>query len=98
DTTLKGPSVPAVSRGRLVVRFTLSRAAKVRLRIETRTGVTMRDLPPASLPAGAQQVVWDGRLPQGTRAYAGTYVAHVFGTSAVGTSDLSMTFAFRRGA
>jgi hypothetical protein len=96
DTTLKGVSVPAVSRGRLTVRFTLSRAAKVRLRIETRTGVTMRDLPPASLPAGAQQVVWDGRLPQGTRAYGGTYVAHLFVTSAVGTSDLAVPFGFRR--
>jgi Phosphodiester glycosidase/FlgD Ig-like domain len=96
DTTLKGLTVPALARGRLTVRFTLSRPAKVRLRIETRTGVTMRDLPPASLPAGAQQVVWDGRLPQGTRAYGGSYVAHVFVTSTVGTSDLATPFAFRR--
>ena len=97
DTTLKGLSVPAVSRGRLTVRFTLSRPARVRLRIETRTGVTMRELGTAAMPAGAQQVIWDGRLPQGTRAYAGTYVAHVFVTSTVGTSDLSAPFAFRRG-
>jgi hypothetical protein len=97
DTTLKGLSVPALSRGRLTVRFTLSRPARVRLRIETRTGVTMRDLPPAGLPAGAQGLVWDGRLPQGTRAYGGTYVAHVSVTSTVGTSDLAVPFAFRRG-
>src|SRR5439155_6514281 len=43
DTTLKGLSVPALSHGRLTVSFTLSRPAKVRLRIETRNGVTMRD-------------------------------------------------------
>jgi hypothetical protein len=98
DTTLKGLSVPALSRGRLTVRFTLSRPARLRLRIETRSGVTMRDLPPASLPAGVQQIVWDGRLPQGTRAYGGTYVAHVFVTSTVGTSDLALPFVFRRGA
>jgi len=98
DTTLKRLAVPALSSGRLAVRFALSRPAKVRLRIETRTGVTMRDLPPANLPTGPQQVVWDGRLPQGTRAYAGTYVAHVFVTSTVGTSDLTVPFAFRRGA
>jgi hypothetical protein len=98
DVTLKGLAVPALSRGQLTVRFTLARPAKVRLRIETRTGITMRDLPPANLPAGPQQVVWDGRLPQGTRAYGGTYIAHVFVTSAVGTSDLALPFSFRRGA
>jgi Phosphodiester glycosidase/FlgD Ig-like domain len=98
DVTLKGLAVPALSRGQLTVRFTLARPAKVRLRIETRTGITMRDLPPANLPAGPQQVVWDGRLPQGTRAYGGTYIAHVFVSSAVGTSDLSVPFAFRRSA
>jgi hypothetical protein len=48
------------------------------------------------LPSGAQQLVWDGRFPQGTRAYAGSYVAHVFATSSVGTSDLAVQFAFRR--
>jgi flagellar hook assembly protein FlgD len=69
----------------------------VRLRIETRTGVTMREVSPADLAAGAQQVVWDGRLPQGTRAYGGTYVAHVIWTSTVGTSELAVPFAFRRG-
>jgi hypothetical protein len=97
DTTLKGLTVPALSRGRLTVRFTLARPAKVRLRIETRTGVTMREVSPADLAAGAQQVVWDGRLPQGTRAYGGTYVAHVIWTSTVGTSELAVPFAFRRG-
>jgi hypothetical protein len=40
--------------------------------------------------------VWDGTLPQGTRAYGGVYVAHVFATSDVGTSDIAVPFAFRR--
>ena len=56
----------------------------------------MRDFPPASLTSGAQQLAWDGGLPQGTRAYAGAYVAHVSVASAVGASELSVPFAFRR--
>jgi hypothetical protein len=53
-------------------------------------------LPPATLTAGPQQIVWDGRLPQGSKAYGGVYVAHVFVTSSVGTSDLVVQFGFRR--
>ena len=97
DTTLKGLSAPQLARGRATFRFTLARAAKVRLQIETKTGIVMRSQAPIALPAGAQSVVWDGRLPLGTKAYSGTYVGHVFATSSVGTSDLALQFAFRRG-
>jgi len=89
DTTLRGLRTPKLARKRATVRFTLSRPAKVRLRIETRNGVIVRTLTAASLPAGAQALVWDGRLPHGTRAYGGTYVAHVFATSEFGISDLA---------
>ena len=96
DTTLTGLTVATPARGNAVARFTLGRAAKVRLRIETRAGVVVRDLPAANLPAGARELVWDGVLPQGTRAYGGAYVAHVFVTSAVGASDLAVPFTYRR--
>ena len=96
DTTLRGLSAPKLARGTAAIRFTLSRAASVRLRIETPTGVLVRQVPPVSLPAGAQSVVWDGRLPHGSRAYGGGYVAHLFVTSAVGTSQFLAPFSFRR--
>jgi hypothetical protein len=96
DTTLKALSAPRLARTRAAVRFTLARAATVRLRIETKSGVVVRVLPAASLQAGPQQLVWDGRLPHGTKAYGGVYVAHVFVTSSVGTSDLAVQFGFRR--
>jgi len=96
DTTLTGLTVAAPARGSAVARFTLGRAAKVRLRIETRAGVVVRDLPAANLQAGTRELVWDGVLPQGTRAYGGAYSAHVFVTSAVGTSELAVPFIFRR--
>ncbi|HZQ15997.1 MAG TPA: phosphodiester glycosidase family protein [Gaiellaceae bacterium] len=96
DTTLAGLSAPATARGRLTVRFTLSRPASVRLVIETPAGIAARDLGPVALPAGAQSLAWDGRLPGGTPAFPGAYVAHLYATSQVGTSDLVAHFAFRR--
>ena len=95
DSTLRGVSVGPV-KGKATVRFTLGRAAKVRLRVETTTGVVVRDLPAAPLDEGVRSIVWDGRLPKGTRAYGGTYIAHLYATSAVGTSELSVQFPFRR--
>jgi hypothetical protein len=97
DTTLRALNVPRAARGSVGVRFTLSRPATVTVRIETPSGVVVRALPAASLAAGGQSVLWDGTLATGTRAHAGTYVAHVLATSAVGTSDLSTQFSFRRG-
>jgi flagellar hook assembly protein FlgD len=66
------------------------------LQIETKTGVLVRALPVVSLGVGAQALVWDGGLTHGARAYDGMYVAHLFATSDVGTSDLATQFAFRR--
>jgi hypothetical protein len=95
DSTLQGLVAPALARGKATIRFVLGRAASVRLRIETTGGVTVRTLPVAPLTAGAQRLTWDGTLPGGARAPAGTYVAHVFATSDVGTSELRATFLFR---
>jgi hypothetical protein len=96
DTTLTALTVPRSGRGRVTVGFSLSRPASVRLVIETPGGVVARDLGAASLAAGRHALVWDGRLPQGSPAFGGSYVAHVSVTSAVGTSDESAPFTFRR--
>ncbi len=96
DTTLRGLSGPQFARGQATIRFSLSRPANVRLQIETTSGVVVRALPAVSLEAGARSLAWDGRLPHGTKAYGGRYVAHVFVTSDVGASDLAAQFTFRR--
>jgi hypothetical protein len=96
DATLRGLAVPPTARGRLTVRFTLARAARVQLSIQTSGGVAVRALAPVSLQPGAQSSVWDGRLPGGSRAYAGAYAAHLLVTSAVGVSDLAAAFVYRR--
>ncbi|HEX4679349.1 MAG TPA: phosphodiester glycosidase family protein, partial [Gaiellaceae bacterium] len=97
DTTLHGVSAPKLALAQATIHFTLSRSASIRLRIETKNGVVVRTLAPVALTAGARSVVWDGTLPHGTKAYGGVYVAHVFATSGVGTSDIAVPFAFRRG-
>ena len=96
DTTLRNLVVPKVAQSSLVVRFSLTRDATVRLRIETKGGVVMRDVAPSALTAGPRQLLWDGRLQQRTRAYSGAYVAHLTVTSMVGTSELSVPFSFHR--
>jgi hypothetical protein len=96
DTTLHGVVAPQTAVGTAAIRFALARPASVRLRIETRTGIVVRTLSPVALQPGARSVVWDGTLAQGTRAVGGVYVAHLFATSDVGTSDIAVPFAFRR--
>ncbi len=95
DRTLHAFVLPALARGSVTVGFELGRPASVRLRIETAAAVVVRSLPAVALPAGPASITWDGALAGGAPAPSGTYVAHVFATSTVGTSDLRQTFAFR---
>jgi hypothetical protein len=96
DTTLQTLAVPRVARGGVRVGFTLTRPAQVTLRIETAGGIVVRTLPAAALQPGAGSIRWDGRLPGGSPAFAGSYVAHLLFTSDVGTSDRSVSFRYRR--
>jgi len=96
DTTLQGLTVPKSATGRAAIRFTLTRPATVKVQIETPSGIVVDALPQAPLAAGPQSVVWDGSLSTGTRAYAGSFVVHVFVTSDSGTSDVAVPFRYAR--
>jgi hypothetical protein len=96
DTTLQALVVPRSARGTVRVGFALTRPAQVTLRIETTSGVLLRALPAAALQPGAGSVRWDGRLPGGSPAFGGTYVAHVLVASDVGTSERSVSFRYQR--
>jgi hypothetical protein len=96
DGTLRGLAAPRPARGSATFRFTLARAASVRLQVVTSAGVVLRTLPAQQLAAGPAAVSWDGRLPGGTPAYGGADVAQLTVTSSVGTSVLAAPFAFRR--
>src|SRR5436305_3905750 len=86
DTTLRAVVAPQVAVGTAAIRFTLSRAASVRWRVETRTGVVVRIFNAVALQPGPRSVVWDGVLSQGPKAFGGSYVAHRLATSDLGTS------------
>jgi large repetitive protein len=96
DTTLQALAVPRAARRTLRVGFTLTRPARVTLRIETSGGVLLRSLPGVALEPGPGSVVWDGRLPRGSLAFAGSYVAHLLVASDVGSSERSLSFRYRR--
>ncbi|MGN6798545.1 MAG: phosphodiester glycosidase family protein [Gaiellaceae bacterium] len=96
DTTLQALAVPRAARGGLRVGFTLTRAAQVTLQIETTGGIVLRALPPTALQPGAESIRWDGRLPGGSLAFTGTYVARVLYTSDVGSSERSVSFRYQR--
>jgi len=96
DTTLQALAVPRTAQKTVRVGFTLTRPAQVTLRIEATGGLLLRALPAASLQPGAGAIRWDGKLPGGSLAFAGTYVAHLLVASDVGTSERSVSFRFQR--
>jgi hypothetical protein len=92
DTTLRAVKLT----GRAIVGYTLARPAQVRVQIETKNGLVVAKLPDASRGAGSWSVRWNGVVAGRVRAYTGTYVAHVFATSDVGSVDIAIPFGYRR--
>jgi len=64
--------------------------------VETRTGVVLATLANATMPPGAQQLAWNGRLWTGALAFTGAYQVHVVATNSVGTVSLTAPFVARR--
>ncbi len=92
-----GPALPVPrKKARAVATFALTRQARVTTRIETTGGVVLRKLATATASPGRLAVAWDGKTAGGATVYSGRYVAHVIAASAVGTSDLTVTFSVRR--
>ena len=81
---------------RAVATFKLTRAATVTPRIETASGVLVRELPKIRAAAGDLQVAWDGRTDAGAVVYSGSYVAEATATNELGSVTLGATFQVRR--
>jgi hypothetical protein len=98
DFTLSALRVPrSVPRSAgVTVRFTLSRPARVALRIETRLGTIVKTFPARALSDGEQSLQWDAHLSKKTKAFPGSYVARVIATSEIGTMDLAAPFTLRK--
>jgi hypothetical protein len=84
------------TRPRVVASFTLTHAASVTSRIETRSGAVLRMLARKTYEPGPVQVAWDGVTGSGAVVYSGRYVARVIATNELGKADLSAPFTVRR--
>ena len=78
------------------VRWTQSRAARVRVTIETPEGIVVRAVASQSLDTGEQALVWNGRTAKGKRVATGRYVAKVSAANELGPVSLSQFLTVRR--
>ena len=67
------PNVPNPFNPETVIRFALARESRVRLEVFDVVGQRVRTLVAERLPAGAHQVLWDGRGEIGERVSSGVY-------------------------
>ena len=84
------------SGGRADIRWTQARAARVRVTIETSEGIVVRTISNASLPAGDQAAMWDGRGANRKPVGTGRYVARVTAQNELGAVSLAQVVTVRR--
>jgi exopolysaccharide biosynthesis protein len=84
------------SGGRADIRWAQARAARVKVTIETSEGVVVRTISNASLPAGDQAAVWDGRGANRKPVGTGRYVARVTAQNELGAVSLAQFVTVRR--
>ena len=84
------------SGGRAELRWTLARAARVKVTVETPEGILVRTVANRSLAAGEQTLVWDGRATSGKPVGSGRYVVRVGATNEIGAVALTQAVTVRR--
>lgn len=82
--------------GRLAARFTLTRAARVTVTVETAVGITVIQLARRTFRAGTHTVAWSGRTGSRALAHSGRYVLRVRAGNAIGTAELAAPLTVRR--
>jgi hypothetical protein len=78
------------------VGFRLAAPARVRVMIETSTGVRVRTVSNRFMRAGTRRVVWNGRYGNGILARRGGYLVRVLATNSYGPTELTQRFSVRR--
>jgi flagellar hook assembly protein FlgD len=76
--------------------FRLAAPARVRVMIETSTGVRVRTVSNRFMRAGTRRVVWSGRYGNGVLARRGGYLVRVLATNSYGPTELTQRFSVRR--
>jgi flagellar hook assembly protein FlgD len=82
--------------GKVEVRWSQSRAARVRVTIETPAGLVVRRVWNAALQPGEQSVLWDGRSRKGAPVANGRYIVRVTATNELGSVVLTHHLTIRR--
>jgi hypothetical protein len=80
------------------IRWTQTRAARVKVTVETIDGVLIRVPALRRLEVGEQTIVWNGRQASGKLAAGGRYVVVVEATNELGTVTLEQQLVVRRTA
>jgi hypothetical protein len=78
------------------VGFRLAAPARVRVMIETSTGVLVRTVSNRFMRAGTRRVVWNGRYGNRILARRGGYLVRVLATNSYGPTELTQRFSVRR--
>ncbi|HEU5263022.1 MAG TPA: phosphodiester glycosidase family protein [Gaiellaceae bacterium] len=80
------------------IRWTQTRAARVRVTLETLEGVLVRTVSNQRFEPGAQALTWDGRANWGKLVFGGRYVVRVLATNELGVVSLTQPLTVRRTA
>jgi hypothetical protein len=78
------------------VGFRLSSPARVRVMIETSSGVRVRTVTNRFMRPGFRRVRWNGRYGNGVLARRGGYLVRVLATNSYGPTELTRGFSVRR--
>jgi hypothetical protein len=78
------------------VGFRLASPARIRVTIETATGVRVRTVANRFMRPGFRRVAWNGRYGNGVLARRGGYLVRVLATNSYGPTDLTRGFSVRR--
>ena len=79
-------------------RWTQTRAARVKVTVETGEGILVRTVVNQRFEPGAQTVSWDGRANWGKLVFGGRYIVRVTATNELGTVSLVQQLTVRRTA
>jgi Phosphodiester glycosidase/FlgD Ig-like domain len=82
--------------GRTEIGWSQARAARVKVTVETPEAIVVRTVTNATLPAGQQTVIWDGRAGNRKPVGGGRYVVRVAATNELGVVSLAQAITVRR--
>ncbi|MGH3135280.1 MAG: phosphodiester glycosidase family protein [Gaiellaceae bacterium] len=82
----------------VAIQWAQTRAARVKVSIETSEGILVRTVTNQRLEPGGQSIPWNGRASTGKLVSGGSYVVRVTATNEVGTVSLVQQLIVRRTA